>query len=381
MTMHTKHQVLTDNLPRYLQASKRTKTKLLDEWTVLLGMHRKSIIRYLRRQQMKLRGTVGQRRGPKERYGPAVTIALREVWELSFELCAERLHPIIGEYVHILQRDHQWHQAKDVTRLLGKMSIGTMKDRLRKLRSSQRTHRHTTTQPSVIRSIPIRHGPWVNPPPGYGEVDTVVHCGDVLAGDLAYSVNYTDIATTWWEGDIQLNKGQTRTQQTIQGIQGRLPFTLYGLDPDSGSEFINLVLYQWCHTAQIELTRSRPYHKNDNAHIEQKNGAITRKFLGYARIDTEPQIALAHQLVTGPLRLYVNFFQPSMQLQRKDRVGARYKRIYDRPKTPYQRVLEHPTISNDVKTKLTALYESLNPLLLKQQIDTLLRKIFTRPIR
>jgi len=379
--MHTKHQVLTDNLPRYLQASKRAKTQLLDEWTVLLNLHRKSIIRYLRRQQMKLRGIVSGKRGPKERYGPAVTVALRAVWELSFVLCAERLHPILFEYIRILQRDHQWHHANDVTQLLCRMSIGTMKDRLRTLRSSQRTHRHTTTQPSVIRSIPIRHGPWINPQPGYGEVDTVVHCGDVLAGDLAYSVNYTDIATTWWEGDIQLNKGQYRTQESIQGIQHRLPFRLGGIDPDSGSEFVNLVLYQWCQEQQIELTRSRPYHKNDNAHIEQKNGAITRKFLGYARIDTEEQITLAHQLVTGPLRLYVNFFQPSMQLQRKDRVGARYRRIYDRPRTPYQRVLEHPAVTDEVKTKLTELYQTLNPLLLKQQIDRLTRKIFTRPTR
>lgn len=381
MTMHTKHQVLTDNLKRYLNASKAGKTILLNEWTMLLHMHRKAIIRYLRRQQMQLPGAVGQRRGPKEKYGPAVTAALRDVWIISSELCAERLHPVISEYVRILQRDGHWQHAKDVTVLLGTMSIGTMKDRLRTLRSTQRIQRHTTTQPSVIRSIPIRRGPWVNPPPGYGEVDTVVHCGDTLAGDMAYSVNYTDIATTWWEGDVQLNKGQYRTQQSIQGIQARLPFRLLGIDPDSGSEFINLVMYQWCQVEQIELTRSRPYHKNDNAHIEQKNGAITRKFLGYARIDTEQQIELAHQLVTGPLRLYVNFFQPSMQLIRKERVGARYRRIYDRPKTPYQRVLEHPDIDPAVKAQLTTLYQTLNPLLLKQQIDTLVRNIFTKPTR
>lgn len=381
MTIYTKHQVLQDNLKRYLKASKQAKTKLLDEWTVLLKMHRKSIIRYLKRQQMHIRGTAPGKRGPKERYGPAVTMALHELWDMSSELCAERLHPIISEYVRILRRDHQWQHAIDVTQLLGEMSIGTIKDRLRKFRSSQRTQRHTTTQPSVIRSIPIRRGPWVNPEPGYGEIDTVVHCGDTLIGDMAYTVNYTDIATTWWEGAIQLNKGQHRTRASIQAIQTRLPFTLHGLDPDSGSEFINLVLYQWCQSEQIELTRSRPYHKNDNAHIEQKNGAITRKFLGYARIDTERQIALVQQLYAGPLRLYVNFFQPSMQLIRKDRIGAHYKRIYDQPKTPYQRVLEHPSISNEVKARLTALYKTLNPLLLKQQIDTLVYKIFTNQTR
>lgn len=379
--MHTKHQVLNANLERYLKATKAQKGVLLDEWTASLSMHRKAMIRYVRNQQMKIPGAVGGKRGPKERYGPAVTAALHECWDISSELCAERLHPMLSEYVRILQRDHQWHHANDVTQLLCRLSLATLKRRLRKLRSAKRIQRHTTTHPSVIRSIPIRRGPWVNPSPGYGEIDTVVHCGDTLAGDMAYSVNYTDIATTWWEGAIQLNKGQTRTQRSIQNIQARLPFPLLGLDPDSGSEFINMVLHQWCQTEQIELTRSRPYHKNDNAHIEQKNGAITRKFLGYARIDTEEQIALIQQLYTGPLRLYVNFFQPSMQLLRKDRVGARYRRIYDQAKTPYQRVLEHPTVTDEVKTKLTLLYQTLNPLLLKQQIDRLIKKIFTKPTR
>lgn len=381
MTMYTKHQVLQNNLKRYLKASKQGKTNLLDEWMVLLKMHRKSIIRYLKQQQMRIHGSAGKKRGPKERYGPKVTIALRELWDISSELCAERLHPMIGEYVRTLKRDDQWSHATDVTQLLGEMSIGTIKDRIRKFRSTQRTQRHTTTQPSVIRSIPIRRGPWINPEPGYGEIDTVVHCGDTLVGDMAYTVNYTDIATTWWEGSIQLNKGQHRTQHSIQSIQARLPFVLQGLDPDSGSEFINLVLYQWCQTQNIELTRSRPYHKNDNAHIEQKNGAITRKFLGYARIEIERQIVLVQQLYTGPLRLYVNFFQPSMQLIRKERIGARYTRVYDQPKTAYQRVLEHPNISDKVKAQLTALYKTLNPLHLKQQIDTLIHKIFTHQTR
>ncbi len=379
--MHTKHQVLNANLGRYLKATKAQKGLLLDEWTVSLSMHRKAIIRYLCSQQMKIPGVTEHKRGPKERYGPGVTAALHEVWTISSELCAERLRPLLSEYVHILQRDHEWHHPNDITRLLHRMSVGTMKDRIRQLRSSQRIRRHTTTHPSIIRLIPIRRGPWVCPLPGYGEIDTVVHCGDTLAGDMAYTVNYTDIATTWWEGAIQLNKGQTRTKQSIQGIQSRLPFPLLGLDPDSGSEFINMVLYQWCKDEQVELTRSRPYHKNDNAHIEQKNGAITRKFLGYARIDAEQQIALVQQLYAGPLRLYVNFFQPSMQLQRKERVGARYRRIYDQPKTPYQRVLENPTVADTTKTQLTAVYQTLNPLHLKQEIDTLVKKIFTKPTR
>lgn len=379
MTMDTKHQVLQSNLKRYLKANKPEKTAMLNEWGVLLAMHRKAIIRCLRRIQMKIPGQTGKRRGRKETYGPAVTTALQEVWEIAHELCAERLHPILSEYVRILQRDGMWNHAKDTTILLLKMSLGTMKNRIATFRSSQRTQRNSTTKAGqLIAEIPLRTGPWDHPKPGFGEIDTVVHCGDTLAGDMAFTVNYTDITTTWFESAAQMNKGQQRTQQSIEQIQHRLPFDLLGVDPDNGSEFINWNLKSWCDLQHIELTRSRPYKKNDNAHIEQKNGAITRQFLGYARIDTEAQVALLNQLYAGPLRFYVNFFQPSMKCIGKQRIGSRYKRSYDTPKTPYQRVLEHEFISQQAKTELSALYGTLNPLKLKQEIDRLITQIFSK---
>lgn len=379
MTMYTKHQVLQFSLKRYLKANKPAKTAMLNEWAVLLKMHRKAIIRCLKRIQMKIPGAVGKRRGRKETYGPAVTAALKEIWEIAHELCAERLHPIIAEYVRILQRDRMWNHAKDTTVLLLQMSLGTMKNRIAKFRSSQRTKRNSTTKAGqLIAEIPLRTGPWDHPKPGFGEIDTVVHCGDTLAGDMAFTVNYTDITTTWFESAAQMNKGQQCTQQSIEHIQQRLPFKLLGLDPDNGSEFINWNLKSWCDVQQIELTRSRPYKKNDNAHIEQKNGAITRQWLGYARIDTEEQVALLNQLYAGPFRLYVNFFQPSMKCIGKQRIGSRYKRSYDAPKTPYMRVLEHESIPQEVKNALYALYDTLNPLKLKQEIDRLITQIFSR---
>lgn len=379
MTMHTKHQVLQANLQRYLKARKPEKTAMLNEWGILLAMHRKAIIRCLKRIQMKIPGTVGKRRGRKETYGPAVTGALKELWEMSHELCAERLHPILSEYIRILRRDLMWNHAKDTTTLLLKMSLGTLKNRIARFRSSQRTQRNSTTKAGqLITEIPLRIGPWDHPQPGFGEIDTVVHCGDTLAGDMAYTVNYTDIATGWFESSAQMNKGQQRTQQSIQQIQQRLPFDLLGLDPDNGSEFINWNLKSWCDVQAIELTRSRPYKKNDNAHIEQKNGAITRQFLGYARIDTEEQVKLLNQLYAGPLRLYVNFFQPSMKCIGKTRIGSRYQRSYDAAQTPYTRVLGHDSIPQPTKTELSALYDTLNPLKLKQEIDKLITQIFSR---
>lgn len=381
MTMNTKHQVLRGSLGRYLKATKREKKAMLDEWSISLGMHRKSVIRFLKREQRRDSRVVPARRGRRERYGPSVTVALKEVWEMSSELCGERLHPIVGEYVRILQRDAMWNHAKDTTALLFQMSLGTMKNRIAKFRSYKRKQRQNTTKAGqLITAIPLRTGPWENPKPGYGEIDTVVHCGDTLAGDMAYTVNYTDITTTWAEAGAQMNKGERETKRTITSIKQRLPFTLLGLDPDNGSEFVNWHLKGWCdtQTPTIELTRSRPYKKNDNAHIEQKNGAIIRQFIGYRRIDTTAQVELLNQLYAGPLRLYVNFFQPSMKCVSKKRIGSKYKRSYDTPKTPYNRILEIDFIDQEVKKQLSAIYDTLNPLILKQQIDTLIKKIFSK---
>jgi hypothetical protein len=379
--MNTTHQVLRENLGRYLKASKADKGKMLDEWVPSLQMHRKAIIRFLKRRQMTDSRIAPKRRGRKEKYGPAVTAALKVVWEASSQLCGERLHAILSDYVGIFQRDSMWHHANDTTALLLAMSLATMKRRVGKFQSAQRVQRQSTTKAShLIIQIPVRTGPWDNPEPGFGEIDTVVHCGSTLAGDMAYTVNYTDIATTWWEGAAQMNKGAGRTVQSITGIKDRLPFPLQGLDPDNGSEFINWNLKEWCdnQTPTIELTRSRPYKKNDNAHIEQKNGAITRQFIGYRRIDTPEQVELLNQLYAGSLRLYINFFQPSMKLQGKTRVGSRYKRSYDIPKSPYKRILELDSIDQDTKDQLTALYETLNPLKLKHEIDILIHKIFAK---
>jgi hypothetical protein len=193
---------------------------------------------------------------------------------------------------------------------------------------------------------------------------------------MAYSVNFTDITTTWWAASAQLNKGQKATLKSIKSIRARIPFGLKGLDPDTGSEFINWHLQQWSEQENIELSRSRPYRKNDNAHIEQKNDSIVRNFLGHHRIDTPQQVKLMNQLYQGPLYLYVNFFQPSQKLIKKEKVGSRYVRKHDKAKTPYQRVLADKRIKVEVKAELAKLYETLNPLLLKREIDMLIKRIW-----
>lgn len=377
MTMGTKKEVLREHLPRYLKASREEKTKTLDSLTDILGMHRKAVNRALMREQMRDSFWRGKKPGRRITYGPDVTPALKEVWEIGGEICAERLHPIIGEYARILERDKMWYHRESSTQKLLQMSLGTMKVRISRFQRTKAGRGRSTTKPSDLKEIiPVRTGPWENPLPGYGEIDTVVHCGSTLLGNMAYTVNFTDIATTWAESAAQINKGQERTLENIKTIRSRLPFPLKGLDPDTGSEFVNWHAKDWCDQEEIELTRSRPNHRNDNAHVEQKNYAGVRKFLGYWRIETREAIDLMNELYSGPLRLYINFFQPSMKCIKKVRVGSKYIRKYDKPQTPYQRVLAHKKIEQSAKDELTRIYETLNPLKLKKEIDGLIDKIY-----
>lgn len=377
MTMETKKELLEIDLSRYLKADKQNKGIILDNLESQTSMNRKSLIRAFKRRQMKDLRIQPPKRGRKETYGPRVNIALEEVWKISNELCAERLHPNIKEYINPLKRDKMWNHANDTTKLFLKMSLGTMKDRIANFRKIKKKKNNSTTTPGKLKHlIPIRRGPWKNPKPGFGEIDTVVHCGETLCGNVAFTVNYTDIATTWYEAGAQLNKSQRETLQNIKSIEQRLPFDLLGLDPDTGSEFINWHVKKWCDKNKIELSRSRPNHKNDNAHIEQKNYTNVRNFLGNWRIDTEEQIKLMNQLYSGPLRLYINFFQPSVKCIKKEKVGSKYIRKYDKAKMPYQRVLENKNIDQKTKNELTEIYKTLNPLKLKQEADKLILKIF-----
>jgi hypothetical protein len=233
----------------------------------------------------------------------------------------------------------------------------------------------SSTSPSILKNIiPIIVGEWNDKPPGYGQIDTVVHCGSSLLGDLVYTVNYTDIATFWHGLSAQWNKGQYATIKSIKSIKERLPFKLKGIHPDTGSEFINWQLKDWCEEKEIELTRSRPNHKNDNAYVEQKNGHVVRRFIGYIRLDTLETVRILNDLYRK-LELYLNHFVPSKKCLKKLRIGSKYQRKYDKAQTPYKRVLVHSKINQTIKDDLTKIHQTLNPLNLKGEIDKLLLKL------
>jgi len=376
MTMKTKQEIFQEKLAAYLAADKDGKGRILDSVCEVTGCHRKAAVRRFANLQMRDPARV-ERRGRNVVYGKAVTSALHELWDMASRICAERLHDEIPEYVRILKRDRMWRHDEVTTQSLFAMSLGTMKARIAEFENVKKRGGRGTTKPSDLKEIiPIRRGPWMNPLPGNGEIDTVAHCGGSLFGDYCYTVQYTDVATIWTCLAGQWNKGEEETVKSISRIKDHLPFPLLGIDPDSGGEFINWHLEGWCRRRKIVMTRTRPYMKNDHARIEQKNYANIRHVVGYTRFDDESQVAILNELY-DILEDYLNFFVPSVKCVKKEKMidGSKTTRIYDRAKTSYQRVLEHPDIAKEIKEKLQKKYATLNPKKLKDERDRLVRKL------
>ncbi len=220
--------------------------------------------------------------------------------------------------------------------------------------------------------------------PGFTEIDLVAHCGDRADGEFVHSLNLTDIHTTWVETRAVLSKGEVGVQQALETLRQALPFRLQGIDSDNGSEFINDHLYRYCRQQAIQFTRGRPYKKDDNAHIEQKNWTHVRKLLGYVRYDTPAALAAINALYATELRLLQNLFLPSVKLVGKERVGARLRRRYDAARTPFERVCESPQAIPAAVAHLTALRARLDPFALAQAIERKLERIYAlarHPVR
>lgn len=374
MNMATKQVIFEEKLKEYLKANKKERGRILDAVCEVAGHKRKSAIRRFRSLQLKDK-SIPERRGRSRIYTNTVTAALKEIWGTAHQICAERLHPLLTEYVTVLKRDRMWNYDERTTELLLRMSISTVKRRIEKMEKEGGRKGRSMTKPSILKEvIPIRRGPWENPEPGKGEVDTVAHCGHTLWGDFAYTVQYTDVATIWTCLSGQWNKSEQATQAGIERIRQRLPFELLAIDPDSGSEFINWLLKGWCDERKIEMTRTRPYMKNDHARIEQKNYTNIRGFVGYGRFDHPNAVMLLNQLY-DVLEDYINFFLPSQKCIKRVRVRSRYVRTYDQAQTAYQRVLAEPRVDDRIKEKLRQKYATLNPKILKQKSDQLIMKL------
>lgn len=376
MTMATKTAIFEEYKTQYWKGSKHEKQAILTHICFVTNMHRKAAIRKFSALQLHDPATQNIR-GRHLYYTPEVTVALKSVWETASEICAELLHPVVAEYVSVLTRDHLWNHPEETTSKLLRMSEATMKRRIAGfVRESTPHHGLGTTNPSALKLlVPIFTGPWEEKPPGYGQVDTVGHCGSSVSGDYAFTLHYTDTATLWSVQHAQWNKGKEATRESMKAIQQKLPFPWRGAHPDTGSEFINDWVIAWCKEQEIELTRSRPNHKNDNMYIEERNGHIVRKFAGYTRWDASESIQILNELY-DVLIIYTNHFVPVRKCLKKEKVESRYIRRYDRAKTPYQRVVEHPAVDETIKRQLKTIHEAHNPYHLKQEIDRITKKLY-----
>lgn len=373
--MATKQEIFSAHLAAYRRASRTEKGRILDAVTAVTGLHRKASIR---RFSALAQGKTNTRGGRPTAYGPDVTAALADLWELSGQICAERLHPQIPEYVRILREQQAWPHRRDTTEQLLAASLGTIKDRVGKLARAHgggRGQGSTVTSP-IKELVPIRTAPWQHPAPGFGEVDTVAHCGQTLRGDYCYSVQYTDVAVLWALLAAQWNKGMVATKASLVAMRERCPFPLRGLDFDSGGEFINYDVVPWCRAQDppIDVTRTRPYRKNDHGRIEQKNYANLRRWVGYHRYDRSGQVLVLNEFY-AVLEDYLNFFVPSVKCVAKVRDGSRITRRYDRARTAYQRALDHPNIPEGVKELLRKKYATLNLRQLRAEVEQRQKKL------
>lgn len=382
MDMQARHQLTLSVLPRYLKADKEAKKRILEEYCANTGYHRKHAIRKLKEYQLthgiRWKKPGKHRRRREKVYDMRVEAALATLWNAYDRICAERIHPNIGEMVHKLRVCGVLLLDPITEAKVTHISLGTLKRLLRNIRERQYKKIHGTTKPGTLlkTQIPLGIGQWEEKKPGFEEMDLVAHCGDSAGGDFAHTLNTTDIHTQWFEAEAVLGKAQERVFKAVKRIRERLPFELLGIDCDNDGSFINHQMYRYCLEEGIMFTRSRPYKKNDNAHVEQKNWTCVRKVFGYMRIDTVEQVVKMNELFRGPLRYYFNFFLPSMRCIEKKRMGSRVVKTYDRARTPYKRVLESPEISKKTKDGLRALYNQLNPVALKREIDRLIQGIF-----
>ncbi|MBM3120028.1 MAG: transposase family protein [Chloroflexi bacterium] len=376
MTRHSILEYAQALRPRYCKATKEEKGKILDEFTQVTGFHRKAAIRLLNRVK---RLTSARRRGRKRKYAREVTEALRDVWEASDRLCSKRLKPFIPEMARVLRQHGEQRIDASLETQLCRISPSTIDRLLRPYRKLGGRKPLSTTRPgSLLKSaIPIRtFADWEDDRPGFMETDLVAHCGESAEGFYLSTLCAVDVASGWTECRPVWGKWQERVRQAVHHMRQRLPFPLLGIDSDNGSEFINQCFYKYCRDEKITFTRSRSYKKNDSCHVEQKNGNVVRRLVGYDRYASKASFECLGR-VYDLVRLYINFFQPTMKLVSKTRHGAKVYKVYDTAQTPYQRLMRSGALTEAKKTELAATYHGLNPVKLLKQINSNLEQLWT----
>lgn len=376
MTMETKNSIFEEHKEEYWKADKKGKGLIIEAVRRVTLMHRKAVIRKFGALQKKRTGGE-ENRGRSVLYTPDVTAALKELWQDGNEVCGELLHPLLNEYVNILLRDRMWKHGDETTGKLRAMSQASVKRRVGAFRKMRRRRKGISdTKPSHLKHlVPIFIGPWKDKPPGFGQIDTVRHANSA-SGDVVYTCQYTDAATLAVFPRAQWNKGQEATKESMKTIKETMYFPWRGAHPDTGSEFINEMVLGWCEASGILVSRSRPNHKNDNMYVEERNGHVVRKTVGYITLDCLEAVEALNR-VYDVLTPYLFHFIAVRRMIEKEKLSSRYRRVYEqKAMTPYQRTLASREVSREVKEKLRQTHATLNPRVLKSEIDRRVSKLY-----
>lgn len=367
ISMATRDELVVALAARYRLSNRDERGRILDEFTEISGLHRKHAMRLLRA------GQPNRRSGPRPGrclYDEAVREALIVIWEASDRICGKRLRPLVPILVDAMERHGHLQLAPALRVSLIAMSAATIDRALREARApgGGRKRRNAPPSAAIRRAVPVRtFDDWDDPAPGFVEADLVAHSGTTVKGSYVQTLTLTDIATGWTECAPLLVREQKLLTEVVSEIRQRMPFALLGFDTDNDSVFMNQTVKTYCEDAGVVFTRCRPYRKNDQAWVEQKNGAVVRRAVGYRRYEGLDAAAALARLYSS-LRLFVNFFQPSFKLADKVRDGAKVRKKYHPPATPYQRLLADTRTSEDVRNRVNAIYATLDPVLLLREI-------------
>jgi hypothetical protein len=379
MSLPSKREYLQRIHSRYQRAGRQHKTRILDEFCAICGYHRKAALRLLNRPRLP---PPRRRPGPKPTYPPALVLPpLKTMWLASDQLCSKLLKAALPEWLGFYEQIHGALTPPVQQRLLA-ISPAQIDRLLRAVRVRHPRRGLSATKPGTLlrHRIPTRGGPPDTTTPGHIEADTVAHCGDTTAGDFVYSLTFTDLYSGWTELRAIWNKSGQAIRDHLKEIEAHAPFALKSFHADNGSEFLNGPLYryltgrQW---RQVPFTRSRAYRKNDNAHVEQKNWTHVRQLFGHDRFEHPQLVGIMNELYTREWSQFQNHFRPSLKLASRDKRGSRTVRRYEKPQTPYARLLASPAISLQAKARLRAEHARLNPFVLKKSIEEILRVFFT----
>ena len=366
VSAETRQDLLQAIRERYRAGTKDERVRILDEFVAVTGYHRKHVIRLFRGKSVT---SGASRRSRLPVYDEAVREALIVLWEASDRVCGKRLKPLLPILVSALERHGHLTLASTVRARVLAASAATLDRLLSSTRAAVSGHRtRRRAIPAVQRNVPVRtFAEWEAPLPGDMEADLVSHGGESPVGSFVHTLTLTDVASGWTECVALVVRDGALVVAALEQVRTRMPFPLRGFDTDNGSEFMNETVAAYCSAHGIPCTRSRPYHKNDQAWVEQKNGAVVRRLVGYRRLEGVAATEALSRLYAAS-RLFVNFFQPSFKLASKMRVGARVRKTYHAPETPYAKLLAAASITDEMKERLHAVAAQLDPLRLLEEI-------------